>query len=319
MRVRLGYVAIALNLPKVTSSSTVTYSRYQKINNEEERLHKLKQVTYSNLKDLETILNYNIKNNIHFYRITSNLIPLATHPDVMWDYRKFFKDDFRYIGNIIKENNMRVDAHPDQFNVINSDKDNVVQNTIKSLNMQVDIFEDFGYKDGKLVVHIGGGKGGKEESINRFMKNLEILPKRIRERLILENDDKTFTAREVLKICQKTKLPMVLDVHHYNCNNSGGSLNEILKDIFNTWKDEKLPPKVHFSSPKEFENDRKHSDYIDANAFIEFLDLVKEVVDEDFDVMIEAKQKDLTLIKLMNDLKEKRDDIKFIDKSTIEI
>ncbi|MGL4912503.1 MAG: UV DNA damage repair endonuclease UvsE [Romboutsia sp.] len=319
MIVRLGYVAIALNLPKVTSSSTVTYSRYEKINNEEDRLHKLKQVTYSNLKDLETILDYNISNNIHFYRITSNLVPLATHPQVMWDYRKYFKDDFRYIGKIIKDNNMRVDAHPDQFNVINSDKESVVENTIKSLNMQVDMFEDFNYEDGKMVIHIGGGKGGKEESIKRFITNLEKFPKRIKERLILENDDKTFTAREVLKICQKTKLPMVLDVHHYNCHNSGGELKDILKDVFKTWENEKLPTKVHFSSPKEFENDRKHSDYIDVDAFIEFLDLVKETVDEDFDVMIEAKQKDLTLIKLMNDLKEKRKDIKFIDKSTIEI
>lgn len=94
MRVRLGYVAIALNLDKVTSSSTVTYSRYSKINSEEEKLKKLKEVTYSNLEALEKILKYNIDHNIHFYRITSNLIPLATHPDVMWDLKSILDKIF---------------------------------------------------------------------------------------------------------------------------------------------------------------------------------------------------------------------------------
>ncbi len=121
MIVRLGYVAIALNLEKTTSSSTLTYARYNKLN-EDERINKLKSVTYSNIKALEEILKYNINNNIHFYRLTSNLIPLATHPQVMWDYKIYFKKDFEHIGNIIKKSNMRVDFHPDQFNVINSTK-----------------------------------------------------------------------------------------------------------------------------------------------------------------------------------------------------
>ncbi|HSQ87781.1 UV DNA damage repair endonuclease UvsE [Romboutsia sp.] len=319
MRIRLGYVAIALNLPKITSSSTLTFARYSKINSEEEKLKKLKQITYSNIKALEEILNYNIKNNLHFYRITSNLIPLATHPEVMWDYRKYFKDDFNYIGKIIKESNMRVDTHPDQFNVINSDKESVVQNTIRNLNINVNLFEDMNYEDGKMVIHIGGAKGGKEEAIKRFIDNLNKFPKRIRNRLILENDDKIFTAKDVLQICKITNLPMVLDVHHHDCKNDGECLEDLLQDIFDTWNKEKLVPKIHFSSPREFEKDRKHSDYIDAENFAIFLDLAKQKVNKDFDVMIEAKQKDLTLIKLMKDLKEIRSDFKYIDESTIEI
>ena len=96
MRIRLGYVAIALNLEKVTSSSTLTYSRYLKLD-ENERLKKLKEVTYSNIEALEKILRYNIENNIHFYRMTSNLIPLAIHPVVMWSYTIYFKKDLRII------------------------------------------------------------------------------------------------------------------------------------------------------------------------------------------------------------------------------
>lgn len=318
MIIRLGYVAIALNLGKVTSSSTLTYTRYLKLN-KEDRLKKLKEVTYSNIEALEKILRYNIDNNIHFYRMTSNFIPLATHPDVMWDYLKYFKKDLEYIGKLIKDNNLRVDAHPDQFNVINSDRESVVENTLRTLNMQVDLFEAMNYEQGKLVIHIGGAKGGKDIALDRFINNLKNFPKRITDRLILENDDKTFNAKEVLQICERTNLPMVFDIHHHNCNNCEEDIKSLLPQIFKTWEDEELVPKIHFSSPREFEKDRKHADYIDANRFLEFIYKAKESVNKDFDIMIEAKKKDITLNILVKDLKKLTKDIKFIDSATLEI
>ena len=319
MRVRLGYVAIALNLDKVTSSSTVTYSRYSKINSEEEKLKKLKEVTYSNLEALEKILKYNIDHNIHFYRITSNLIPLATHPDVMWDYKKYFRQDFLNLGNIIKKSNMRIDSHPDHFNVINSTRESVIQSTLINLSNSVDIFELMDYKLGKMVIHIGSSQGGKEESIKRFIRNFNNFPRRIQERLILENDDKVFTAKDVLRICKALKVPMVLDIHHHNCKNEGEDIGDLLEEIFNTWNDESIPPKLHFSTPKEFENDRKHADYIDADNFANFIKLVKSKVNRDMDVMIEAKKKDKAMLKLIEDLKRTDLDFKFIDETTIEV
>lgn len=318
MIIRLGYVAIALNLGKVTSSSTLTYTRYLKLN-KEDRLKKLKEVTYSNIEALEKILRYNIDNSIHFYRMTSNFIPLATHPDVMWDYLKYFKKDLEYIGKLIKDNNLRVDTHPDQFNVINSDRESVVENTLRTLNMQVDLFEAMNYEQGKLVIHIGGAKGGKDIALDRFINNLKNFPKRITDRLILENDDKTFNAKEVLQICERTNLPMVFDIHHHNCNNCEEDIKSLLPQIFKTWEDEELVPKIHFSSPREFEKDRKHADYIDANRFLEFIYKAKESVNKDFDIMIEAKKKDIALNILVKDLKKLTKDIKFIDSATLEI
>ena len=122
MRVRLGYVAISKALcKKVTSSSTVTFTNYNKITLPNKKLEKLKSVAASNLRDLETIIRYNIENNIHFYRITSALIPLVTHPEVgYWGHREFLKKDFEYVGKLINDSKMRVDTHPDEFNVINS-------------------------------------------------------------------------------------------------------------------------------------------------------------------------------------------------------
>ena len=319
MRVRLGYVAIALNLPKTTSSSNVTYTLFKKLPTEEKQLEKLKTTTLNNLNNLYKILNYNAEQKIHFYRITSALVPLATHPEVdNWNYRLIFKKDFERLGNFIKENNLRVDTHPNEFNVINSSKATVVYNSINNLKFHVNLFEDMNYPLGKMVLHVGSGEGGKDIALNRFISNFENVPSEISSRLILENDDKTFTAAETLDLCKRLNLPMVLDVHHHNCNNNGEVLEDLLEEILATWDKEQLPPKFHFSSPKEGPLDRKHSDFIVAEDFINFIEICK-VHDRDIDIMLEAKQKDLALFKLMEDLKRLRKNWNYIDNSTFEI
>ncbi|SFU89756.1 UV-damage endonuclease [Clostridium sp. DSM 8431] len=222
MKVRLGYVAISKKLgKKVTASSTVTFSNYNKLTTEEARLEKLNKVLLSNVNDLESILKYNIENNIHFYRITSNLIPLATHLEVpYYNYFERFKKDFDYIGKLIRESDMRVDTHPDHFNVINSTNPDVVETTKKNLLHQIDFFEKIHYSHkAKMVIHVGGATIGKEEGLKRFIENFNKYPESIKEKLIIENDDKIYTAKETLNLCKTLNIPMVLDVHHHNCNN----------------------------------------------------------------------------------------------------
>lgn len=317
MKVRLGYVAISKKLgKKVTSSSTVTFSNYSKISLPEKKLEKLKSVAASNLKDLETIIKYNIENNIHFYRITSALIPLVTHPEVGdWGHRKFLRKDFEYVGKLINNSNMRVDTHPDEFNVINSINPKVVENTKINLLRQAEWFDDFNYDLGKMVIHVGGATNGKEAGIERFITNFKTFPEEVKSKLIIENDDKTYTAKETLLLCNELKTPMVLDIHHHNCNNKDDNIYNLIPDIFATWKDQKLPPKLHFSSPRDGEKDRKHADFINANDFINFLENVKDF-NTDIDIMLECKEKDLALFKLADDIKELKPEYEWIDQST---
>lgn len=284
MHIRLGYVAIALNLPNVTSSSHVTFTRYEKLISDEERINLLKKVTLSNLNDLYTILKYNIENQIHFYRITSRLVPLATHPD--------------------------------QFNVLNSAREEVVEATIRDLLYHHALFEDMDYPMGKMVLHIGSTQGGKEKAIERFIENFNKAPKEIRDKLILENDDKSFTAKEVLSICKAVKAPMVLDIHHHLCNNDGEELD--LEEIFSTWEGTSLPPKIHISSPKDGPKDRRHADYINPMDFIHFIEKAKEL-NTDIDIMLESKKKDLSLFALVEDIKALRPEWTWVDQSTLEI
>ena len=318
MKIRLGYVSIALNLPKVTASSTVTYTNYCKITSEEEKINKLKKVTLSNLEDLYTILKYNNEKNIHFYRITSNLVPLATHPLVEgWNYRDIFKKDFERIGKFIRDNNMRVDTHPDQFNVINSVRDEVVESTIKNLTFHDNLFRDISYPEGKMVLHVGGAQGGKKAAMDRFITNFANLPQEIKERMILENDDKTFTAKEVLHICKEIHIPMVLDIHHHLCNNEGEKIEDYIGEIFHTWDHEKFPPKVHISSPKEGPLDRRHADFINIEEFLNFMNICK-TINRDLDIMIEAKEKDRALFNLAEEIRLKTN-YKWEDETTFYI
>ena len=108
---------------------------------------------------------------------------------------------------------------------------------------------------------------------------------------------------------------MVLDVHHHNCNNNDENIYELIPKIFLTWKKEKLPPKLHFSSPRDGEKDRKHSDFINANDFISFLENIKSF-NTDIDIMLECKEKDLALFKLADDIKILKPGYKWVDKST---
>ena len=322
MKIRLGYVAISKTLgKKVTSSSTVTFANYKKIVSEEKRIEKLKTVTLSNLDALTQLIKYNIENEIHFYRISSALIPLVTHPEVgYFGHREIFKKDFEYIGKLIRESNMRVDTHPDEFNVINSTNPKVVESCIINLTKQLEWFEDMNYKDGKMVIHVGGATGGKEEALKRFITNFNSFPDNIKNTLIIENDDKTYTAKETLELCKTINVPMVLDIHHHNCNNTGNDIKDILEDIINTWDNEKLPPKMHFSSPKdrdlEGKVDRKHADFIDPIDFINFLEVLK-IFDKDIDIMLECKEKDIALFKLVEDIKEIKKEYVWLDKTTL--
>lgn len=310
MKIRLGYVAISLALD-LTSSSTMTYTNFEKLKKPYDKLY---SIIDNNLNALIEILKYNIKNNLHFYRLTSKLIPLATHNEVVFDYITPFKDKFAYIGTLIKDNNLRVDVHPDQFAVLNSVNKEVVNNTIKILNYHYKILETLNIKDKLIILHVGGNTFGKNKSITRFINNFNQLPPYLKNTIAIENDDKVFTITDCLYISNKINIPVVLDYHHYMCNNNGEKIEDLIEQVFSTWKNK--TPKIHFSSPKsnlkkEF---RSHHDYINPDTFIDFLNKIK-FTNTNFDIMIEAKAKDDALFRLVRQLKYKTN-YNFIDEST---
>ncbi len=320
MRIRFGYVAMALGLQDGSPNKTITYKRFAELKDDELRLYKLKDLTRQNLDITRRILLYNRASDIHLYRFTSKLIPLATHSEVLnWDYAAMFKDEFLQLGSFIKENSLRVSAHPDHFTVINTPKTEILKAAVADLDYHVKLFEAMGLDEShaKLVVHVGGAYGSKLKAADKFIENFKSIDPRLSKRIILENDDKSFTAQEVLEICQELAIPMVLDIHHHWCNNAGESIGDLLGEIFNTWNSEAFPPKIHASSAKDSKNIRAHADYLDIEFLTDFLTLAK-AEDRDFDIMIEAKMKDYALLRAMKELKLK-EDIRIIDNGTIEL
>lgn len=308
MKIRLGYACISKTI-NITSSHTITYTNYEKLENKEEKLIEL---TNKNLQNLEEILKYNIKNNIHFYRMSSKIIPLATHPNINLDLLNIFKNKLEYIGNIIKENNLRVDIHLDEYCVLNSANPNIVSSTINIIKFYRNMLKTMNIET-YMILHIGSSAFGIEKSITRFINNFKKLDTESQSMIILENDDKIFKIEDVLKICKSLNIPMVLDYHHYKCNKVE-SLEQHIKEIINTWNG--ITPKMHISSKKNNKEYRSHHDYIDINDFIELINILKKE-NIDIDIMIEAKQKDMALFKLMRELKYK--DYKLIDETTINV
>lgn len=311
MKVRLGYVALSKALDDITTSSTITYTNYI---NKNYNTSKLLEITKNNLDSLYEIIKYNVKNNFHFYRLTSKLVPLATHDKVNFDYITPFLDKYKKIGKLINDNNIRVDTHPDQYAVLNSMDSKIVKNTVEILEYHYKIMEALGIKDKIIILHVGSSACGKKASITRFINNFNKLPDHIKKCIAVENDDKVYNIKDVLELCHKINVPMVLDYHHFICNNEKEDINDYLKEIINTWC-EKLP-KMHFSSPKsklkkEF---RSHSDYINKECFIEFINILKKQ-DKDIDIMLEAKAKDDAISRLVRCLKYETN-YKFVNETT---
>lgn len=313
MKIRLGYACISKTLSNVTTSSTITYTTFQK----DKDYKKIDTAIKSNLNALKEILTYNIKNSIHFFRLSSKLIPLATKSDVIFDYIDPYKDYYNSIAKIIKDNKLRIDFHPDEFCVLNSTKSEVVKNSIAILEYHYNLLKALEIKNKILVLHIGGNTFGKKNSISRFINNFNTLSKDIQESIAIENDDKIFNIRDCVYISKNINVPVILDYHHHICNHDELDINDYLKDILSSWHN--TTPKMHFSSPKNKtkKDFRSHNDYINVDAFINFIDLLKPF-NHDIDIMIEAKAKDEALFRLVRELKYKTD-YKFIDDTSFEV
>lgn len=316
MKIRFGYVANALGLWNASPSKALTFARYSTLP-KRERLEKLKSITAQNLHHTKRILHYNIAHEIELYRFSSSLVPLATHPEVMWDYITPFKTEWEEIGQLIKQFKLCPSFHPNQFTLFTSPREEVTMNAVKDMAYHFTMLEAMNALDrGVINIHIGGAYGDKKSTLARFHQNLKKLPNEIKKHMTLENDDKTYDVEETLTTCEKENIPMVLDYHHYMANKGDVSLPYYLQRIFDTWNAFHTNPKVHLSSPKSEKAYRSHADFVSLDFVLPFLEMTKPI-DRDFDIIIEAKQKNIAMHKLIEEIASIRG-IKRISSSILE-
>lgn len=314
--VRLGYVAMSMEVKNASPSKTMTFAQFQKIEDRDAALRKLERIAFTNLQNTYRLLKHNAASEIHFYRFSSRLIPLANHEELLdWDYLKPLHEILQTIGDFVKAHDMRIDFHPDHFVLINSPKEDILKNSIKTLKLHYLLLRRMGIDTThRCVMHVGGNYKETENSLERFIENWMVVPSAIQKMIMLENDDTSFTMEDTLYLCEKLGIPLVFDYHHHQAHHFHENWEEHWDRVVQTWKDSPLPIKMHISSPKSEKAFRHHSDFVDISMFFNFLKVIKGSIPH-IDCMIEAKMKDQALFSLMEEVK-KRDDIEIIDGST---
>jgi UV DNA damage endonuclease len=314
MIVRLGYVAMSMLVANASPSKTMTATNFAKLDDREAAVRKLERIAAENIHNTLRLLKHNRAHDIQLYRCSSKLIPLLGHELLEgWDPFPALNEAFAELGRYALEHGMRISFHPDHFTVLSTPREEVLRHSLQDLGRHVTMLEAMGLDEAaKCNIHIGGTYGNKATARARFIERFSKLPERIARRLTLENDDKTFTARETLEVCEAIGAPMVLDIHHHQVNQEEGGVEagDLWPRILKTWEGQTgqgasrpLPPKIHVSSPKNDKEVRSHADFIDAPALLGFLRSIAPVT-PNLDIMIEAKKKDEALFKLMDDLRE---------------
>jgi UV DNA damage endonuclease len=318
MIVRFGYVAMSVEVKNASPSKTMTASSFNKLTDREAAIRKLERIAAENLHNTLRLLRHNKAHDIQLYRFSSKLIPLLGHEMLSdWQPIPALAPQFAEVGDYVKEHRMRVSFHPDHYTVLSTPREDVLQKSADDLNRHVSMLEVMGLDErAKLNIHIGGSYGDKAKAMDRFLRQFQALAPRIRSRITLENDDKTFNAKETLEACEKLGVPMVLDIHHHAVNNEGENAVELWPRIMETWSAD-LPPKIHVSSPKSEKDPRGHADYLNPGEVAAFLKAVAPFTSK-LDVMIEAKMKDAALFQFMDELKNV-EGVKPLDQASVEI
>ncbi|SFT19667.1 UV DNA damage repair endonuclease UvsE [Paenibacillus sp. BC26] len=314
MIVRFGFVAMSVLLDNASPSRTMTYATFSKLDDREAALRRLERIAEDNLRTTLRLMRHCVGHDVFVYRMTSKIIPLATH-DALKDWNPYppLEQAFAEIGQYAKEKGMRLSFHPDHFCVFSTPRPEVLAKSKEDLEYHVRMLEHMGLDESaKCNIHVGGAYGDKPASAERFVQQFGQLDNRIRNRVTLENDDKTFTVRETLGAAEAVGTPMVLDIHHHAVNDGGETdstlYGELWPRILRTWTGPDgqplaLPPKLHVSSPKSERDPRGHADNVDVGPLLRFLRETAGSIDQ-LDVMIEAKQKDAALLQLMADMRQ---------------
>jgi UV DNA damage endonuclease len=292
---KLGYPCINRGIG-CTANSTFRLASYS-----EERLI---QKVENNLDCLFQILQYNVQNGFYFFRISSDLVPFASHPVCTFDWAGHFRGKFRKVGDFIKEHDIRISMHPDQFVLINAIKDDVVERSIKELEYHCTLLDEMGLdRTAKIQIHVGGVYGDKRSAIARFTDRYKSLRAALRKRLIIENDDRLYDLKDCIRVHEETSIPILFDVFHHQCLNKGESLRMGLELAGQTWMKRDGVLMVDYSSQQPGHRIGTHAKSIDLELFQEFLNQTEGL---DFDIMLEIKDKEKSGLKALEVLEKFR-------------
>ena len=312
---RLGFAVKVMGAPDLKSNDTRRWANDPHLK--------------TSLEYLSRIFDYLHRHRIDMYRMSSDLAPYVTHPDMPQFHGMIAESagELRAIGRKAREIDLRLSFHPSQFVVLNSPDPALVHKSVWDLSTQAEMLDlmELG-PEAVVVIHVGGTYGDRRTSARRWVETWSTLPEHVRRRLVLEHDDLRFSAADVLWIHQHTGVRLVFDYQHFWCLNPERlSMLETLRAMLDTWP-AGVRPKIHFSTPRTelreiSRKNRKtgrtekvrlapvwtgHADFCNPFEFLTFMRTASEL---EFDVMLESKAKDLALARLRPDMLRYADDV----------
>jgi UV DNA damage endonuclease len=277
------------------------------------------------LERLSAIFDYLEEIDVRMYRMASGLAPYGSHPELpqFHDQVGECAAQLAALGERARAADLRLSFHPGQYVVLNSEKPEVRRAAARDLELHAAVLDamELG-EEAVVVLHVGGGAGGTDAAFDRFLAGFETLGERARARLVIENDDRRFALTDVLALAERGGLRVVWDALHHRCHDPDRvPPDEALRLAVATWKGRNAVPKVHYSSPRTAVEERRskrdnrsvrrlvlpplraHADLIDPVSFEAFLS--GPAAGHEVDVMLEAKAKDLALVRLRQQLGER--------------
>ena len=293
----IGYACINMTMgKKVTTNRSMVKKTFNA-----KGLDYVSELALANAKDIIKILEWNRQHKIHFFRLSSAIIPWGDNLDLtqLKDYKEI-KSELRKAGDFAKFHNIRITSHPGPFNVLVSPNEKVVLATIADLELHGKIFDMMGLElspYNKINIHCNGVYGDKISAMDRFIKNFQRLSKSVQKRLTIENDDKAsmYSVKDLMYIHNAIKIPIVFDYHHHQFCTGDLSEEAALKLAATTWP-KGITPVVHYSESKALhENNPKEK----PQAHSLYINSLPNTYELDVDIMVEAKAKELAILQFI--------------------
>ena len=292
---RIGYACLAISVPGSEMKSCTLKNAVPE---------RLLSLIAHNLNSLETLVDYNIRNNIRLFRISSDLIPFGSSLAAGLLWKKIYSEKLSAIGLKILRSGMRVSMHPGQYTVLNSPNTLVVERAVEDLHYHATVLDSMGLgSEHKIILHLGGVYGDKRQSISRFISCYNDLNSNIKKRLVLENDDRMYNIEDILCVASAIGIPVVFDNLHnsvYPANKAIG-VEDWIKACSESWKKDDGQQKVHYSQQNPGKKPGAHSESIRIDPFFEFC---RQLSGLNIDIMLEVKDKNLSALKCINCVNE---------------
>ncbi|KAK0122674.1 UV-damage endonuclease [Cadophora gregata f. sp. sojae] len=269
----------------------------------------VEELCLANIRDIPKMLRWNDKYGIKFMRLSSEMFPFASHAEYGYKLAPFASEALAEVGRVAGQLGHRLSTHPGQFTQLGSPRAEVIANAIRDLEYHDEMLSllklpEQANRDAVMILHMGGTFGDKDATLARFRANYSALSPSIKARLVLENDDVSWSVHDLLSVCEELNIPLCLDFHHHNIIFSASHLREGTQDITTlyprikaTWTRKNITQKMHYSEPcPEAITGRQRRKHNPRPATL-------PPCPNDMDLMIEAKDKEQAVFELMRTFK----------------